>query len=405
MKKGLLLSVLAMASLAMAADVAFDGQVRYRLENGNHAFDADVDSYNYAYLRSRLGAKVTPQEGLNIYIQAQDSRTIGDPANGSAGTTVDDTGLGLHQGYFTWDCKVLSGLTILAGRFEYVKADSRFFGNGDWGPNGRAMEGWALMYAAPFAKIDVFGVKAAETYTAKTDVTDFGIYFGNILDKQIDVFYNTLNFGESDTDADGELDAKDALTTIGVHYDNTYFDKLGVNFNFGTQMGTDETGATDVDYGGSMFGLDVSYGLDLPILNKVGFGYESMSGDDPTTADSHEMWMELFPSAHKFHGLQDVPFTGVNGLTDLQLNFAGALPMDMAWKLDYHIFSSAEEFSNNTEALATDVGSEIDLSLAHKMDNFGVNLGWSMFTPADNFGPAAGADSQSWMYLQFTAGF
>jgi hypothetical protein len=395
MKKGLMLGVLAMASLAMATDVVFDGQVRYRLESTNGTFDGDVDPYNFAYLRTRLGAKVTPQDGLNIYIQAQDSRTIG--GLGNSATTVGDVNMGLHQAYFTWDCQAIKNLTILAGRFEYAKADERFFGKSDWNNNGMADEGWALVYKASFATIDLFGVKADENFTAKQDVTDFGLYFNNILDKRLDVFYNVLDMGQN------ALEKKNSISTIGVHYDNTYFDKLGVNFNFGKQMGTDEQSVGEPAYAGMMFGLDLNYGLDLPVLNKVGFGYESMSGQD--TSGDITQWIELFPSAHKFHGYQDIVGQMGPGLNDLQLNFMGALPGGMNWKLDYHMFTSAEEYSNNTEAAATDVGSEIDLSLGRKMDNFGVNLGWSSFTPADNFDAAGNTDAQSLMYLQFTAGF
>lgn len=397
MKKGLLLSVLAMASLAMAADVAFDGQVRYRMENSNEVFDSDIDAFNHTYLRTRLGATVTPQDGLKIYIQAQDSRHVGDPMLGNSGNTVADENLGLHQGFFTWDCQVVDNLTIQAGRFEFAKADERFFAKSDWNNNGLSHEGWVLSYGTPIGTVDLFGLKSFEMEIAKQDVTNWGVYFNNLFEKRIDVFYDIYDFGQD------AAENKNAVSTIGVHYDNTYFEKLGVNFNFGAQMGTNEQIAGDPAYSGMMYGLDVNYGLDLPILNKVGFGYESKSGQD--TSGDITAWMELYPSTHKFWGYQDIPFTGVNGLTDLQLNFAGALPMDMGWKLDYHIFSSAEEFTNNAEAAATDVGSEIDLSLGHKMNNFGVNLGWSMFTPADNFGPAAGADSQSWMYLMFTAGF
>jgi len=390
MKKGLLLSVLALAAVAQAADVAFDGQVRYRMENTNGAFSSDVDSYNVAKLRTRLGAKVTPQEGLNIYIQAQDSRTIG--GLGTSAQLTNDTNLGLHQAYFTWNCQALRGLTILAGRFEYAKADERFFGKSDWNNVGMAHEGWALIYPTPVGVVDVFGVKHTENAVAKGDITNFGIYFNNLLDKRIDLFFNNLNFGEN------PAEEKNSFNTIGLHYDNVYMDKIGVNFNFATQMGTSEWGGADVDYTGMMYGLDVNYELGLGFLNKVGFGYESTSAMDPDTGDMG--WQELFATGHKFWGLQDIVTPGAAGLNDLQLNFAGDLPMGLGYKLDYHMFSYIEDTGAEGN---TDLGSEIDLSLARKMGNFGLNLGYSMFMPTDNFAP--GGDSQSFMYLQMTAGF
>jgi hypothetical protein len=381
MKKGLLLSVLALATMAQAADVDWYGQVRYRLENTNGTFDSDIDSYNIARLRTQLGAKVSPQEGLNIHIQAQDSRVLGDAATASK--------LDLAQGYFTWNCQALQGLTILGGRFEYAKADARFFSDGGWG-DGLSHDGWALFYKTPVGVVDIYGVKVAETMVAKMDVTNFGFYFNNLLDKRIDLFFNNTNLGEN------AAEKKNGFNTIGLHYDNVYMDKLGVNFNFATQMGTNEQGAADVDYKGMMYGLDLNYELGLGFLNKVGFGYESTSAND--TAEIG--WQELYGDSHKFWGLQDIVTPGPAGLNDLQLNFAGDLPLGIAYKLDYHMFSYIEDTGLEGN---TDLGSELDLSLAKKMDNFGINLGYSMFTPTDNF--VANGDPQSWMYLQFTAGF
>ncbi|MDP2359276.1 MAG: alginate export family protein [bacterium] len=407
MKQGLMLSVLALATLAQAADVAFDGQVRYRMENSNFVwspahgkfvppFDSDVDAYNKAVLRTRLGATVTPQEGLKIHIQAQDSRTVGG-SHGSSGTLAEDSKLGLHQGYFTWACQELSGLEIKAGRFEMPMADQRFFGAVDWNNVGRSFEGWKLGYTGlDLVGIHFYGLKVNEMAAANMDQTAWGLYFANILGRRIDLFYHNDDFGEN------AAEKKNVRSTIGLHYDNTYFDKLGVNFNFGTQMGTNEQGAADMDYAGMMYGLDASWELGLGWLDKVGFGYESMSGRD-TSGDMTE-WQELYPTAHKFHGYMDIAgpvYSGSTaGLNDIQVNFWGSLPLGLAYKLDYHMFSFVEDtgFEGNT-----DLGSEFDFSLAKKMGNFGVNLGYSMFTPTDNIAP--GGDAQSWMYLMFTAGF
>ena len=398
MKKGLILSVMMLGAVAaQATDVTFDGQVRMRTESSNYAFDSDMDAYNMTALRTRIGLSVKPQDGLSIYVQAQDSRTLGGEAAGTSAGLTDDAGLGLHQAYFAWNCLLVDQLTILGGRFEYAKADHRFFGNVGWHNVGRSHEGWALLYRGlSFAEVDVFGVKAAEAYAPNQDVTNLGFYFGNLFGKKIDVFYNMLDFGE-DVNEDANV-----MNTIGVHYDNKYFDKLGVNFNFGTQMGTNEWGGADVDYAGSLLDLDLCYGLDMGILNKVGFGYESRSGWDGS-ADEWGAWIELFPTAHKFNGYMDLApgLVGSAGLNDIELNFWGDLPFGgLSYKLDYHMFSSVEDFGAEGN---TDVGSEIDLTLKKSVDNFSVDLGYSMFTPADNVAP--GGDSMSWMYLMFTAGF
>jgi len=393
MKKGLLLSALLLGTLAaQATDVVFDGQVRYRLESSNYSFDSDVDAYNYALLRTRLGATVQPQDGLQIYMQVQDSRIVG--GHGTSGTTMEDSKLGLHQGYFTWNCKAVDGLTIQAGRFEMAKADQRFFGSVGWSNVGRSFEGWALNYSGlSFASIDFYGLKVGEMNAANMDATAWGLYFNKIMGYNLDFFYNVHDFGEN------AAEDADKLNTIGLHYDNVYFDALGVNVNFGMQMGTNEQGASDVDYGGMMYGVDLSYALGMGWLDKIGFGYESMSGDD-TADDTYDAWLELYPTGHKFHGYMDIAGQSMAGLNDIQLNFWGNLPLGLQYKLDYHMFSYAVDTGLEGN---TDFGSEIDLTLKKSMGNFGVNVGWSMFTPTDNL--VTDGDAMNWMYLMFTAGF
>ena len=398
MKKGLLLSVLAMAAMAQA--VEFDGQVRYRLENGNYAFDSNVDAYNHANLRAQVGLKAEPQDGVNVYVQAHTNRLI----NGSAA----ENALDLHQAYVNWNCLLVPGLGVTVGRFELAKADQRFFGIDEWQATPTAHDGFVLSYGTPFTKIDLYSSKVVEAAVAKQDAANWGLYFNNIMDKKVDLFFNISDMGED------ALKKKNSFNTLGLHYDNTYFDKLGVNVNFATQSGTNE--ATKMDYTGMMFGLDASWDLGMGYLNKVGFGYESTSAANPDSSDYG--WQELYGAAHKFHGYQDIAGPNPFGLNDLQLNFQGALPMGLNYKLDYHMFSSVEKFtiykSDPTDPLSFDVaedttiGSEIDFSLAKQVDNFTVNLGYSIFTPEANFSSKNAStvgDAQSWMYFQVAAGF
>ena len=286
------------------------------------------------------------------------------------------------------------------------KADQRFFGSVGWSNIARTFEGWVTSYGIEgIVMADLYGLKVTESYVANTDRTAWGVYFNNLFSKGIDFFYHIDNFGEVDTDADGKTDAAHSRNTIGLHYGNTYFDKLGVTFNFGTQMGSNEWGGSAVDYAGMMYDLDLSWGLDLGFLQKIGFGYESMSGDSDAGDDQMEEWQELYPTAHKYHGYMDIAgpiFSGNNaGLNDIEINFLGVLPVGgLKYKLDYHMFSYAQDtgLENNT-----DLGSEIDFTLKKKMSNFAIAVGYSIFTPTDNL--VNGGDPVHWKYIQFIAGW
>lgn len=390
---------------ALATDLKFDGQIRYRSEfsNGTGAapvFDSDVDAFGVSYLRTRFGISANPTDKLGIYIQAQDSRITG--GNGTSGTLLNDTNFGIHQSYFTWQCQAIQGLSVLAGRFEMPKADERFFGAVGWNNVGRSFDGWVLGYDTPFTMVQFYGIKVVENMTANQDFTVWGLYFNNILDKRVDVFYNNDNFGEN-----GAEEAN-VRSTLGIHYDNNgveYMDgKLGVNFNFGMQMGTNEQGGTDMDYAGTLIDFDASWLLDMGFLNKVGFGYEMQSGDADPADDSMEAWQNLYPTSHKFNGYMDVMNNAPNGLNDIELNFWGNLAGMLDYKLDYHMFSTPEDFVGGDGTADTTVGSEMDLTLTRKFDNFTINAGYSMFMADDHFAGDPN-DGMNWMYLQFTAGF
>ncbi|MCB9474838.1 MAG: alginate export family protein [Candidatus Delongbacteria bacterium] len=383
---------------SLATELKFDGQVRYRSEFSNYSFDSNVDSYGMSALRTRIGFSAAPTEGLAIYVQAQDSRTMG--GNGTSGTLVNDMNFGIHQSYLSWDCRLISGLNLLAGRFEMPKADERFFGSVGWSNVGRSFDGYVLGYETPFTMVQFYGIKVVENFTANQDVTVWGLYFNNLFDKRVDLFYNNDDFGQN------AAEETNVRSTIGLHYDNAgaeYFDgKLGVNFNFGMQMGSNEWGGTAMDYAGQLIGLDATWALDMGFLNKVGFGYEMQSGDD-SADNSMDAWQNLYPTAHKFNGYMDLVNTGPNGLNDIQVNFWGSIADFVNYKLDYHMFSAAADYSNGT-TMDTAIGSEIDLTLSKKFDNFTINAGYSMFTADDHFAGNPN-DGMNWMYLQLTAGF
>jgi hypothetical protein len=388
----------AVVQSALATELKFDGSVRYRSEFTNGSFDSDVDAFGVSYLRTRFGIAANPTDKLGVYIQAQDSRITG--GNGTSGTLANDTNFGIHQSYLTWNCQLVSGLSLLAGRFEMPKADERFFGSVGWNNVGRSFDGWVLGYDTPFTMVQLYGIKVVENMVANQDFTVWGVYFNNIMDKRVDIFYNNDNFGEN------VAEEANVRSTLGVHYDNTgaeYLDgKLGVNFNFGMQMGTNEQGGTDMDYAGTLIDFDAAWLLDMGFLNKVGFGYEIQSGDD-SADDSMDAWQHLYPTSHKFNGYMDLVNTGPNGLNDIELNFWGDMAGFVDYKLDYHMFAAAADYAGPAGA-DTAIGSEVDLTLTKKFDNFTINAGYSMFMADDHFAGDPN-DGMNWMYLQFTAGF
>ena len=393
MKKTALLSALLLSAVvANAMDVKFDGQVRWRLENSNYGFDSDVDAHATQYLRTRVGMSAMPMDGLETYVQIQDSRTLG--SNAGSSSTGYDANIDLKQAWFRWRCQMMPALSFQAGRYEWAKADQRFFAKRNWSNTGMSHEGWNLAFASPMATIELYWHTVNESFVNAQDQESFGVYVNDIapdaLPGKLDFFFDIEDYGEN------AAEDANSMTTIGLHFDGTFVDVLRAKVNFAMQSGTNEWGASDVDYAGMMYGLCLDYGLNMGMLNSVFFGYESMSGTD---AADEMGWQELYPAYHAIHGISAAwnPATYGNGMTELKFGAKGMLPMQMSWMLSYHMFNSVEDMANGETA----IGNELDLCFGRDLGNFKIDLGYAMASIDDEL--MSDPDSNNWLYLQMTA--
>ncbi len=430
MKKTALLSTLLLcAAVAQAVELKFDGQVRWRMEmtkGKTDYFDSDVDAYAVQYMRTRIGMSAMPMEGLETYVQFQDSRKLGDgytmveqdtltmglseerapfysPSNRPI---TPDNDLYMKQAWFRWHCQLVPGLSFQAGRYEWAKADQRFFSKRNWNNYGMSHEGWNLRYENEMATVEFYWHTLLENETNAADQESYGVYISDIaapmLPVKLDVFFDVEDAGEITM---GSTDYANAMNTLGLHCEGTFMDMVRAKVNFAMQMGTNEFADVDLlgnvveaDYAGMLYGIEAAYLAHLGILEEIYIGYESFNAND----DGDYGWQELYPAYHAMHGIspwepafnESVEGYGFNAL---EVGAAGALPMELNWDLSYHIFSTVEDMASGETA----VGDEIDFTLARNFGKFKIDLGYTMANIDDKL--EADADAFNYFYLQMTA--
>ena len=176
-------------------------------------------------------------------------------------------------------------------------------------------------------------------------------------------------------------------------------EKLSKEVDFALQSGTSGT----TDSSATLIGVRIGVALaEMPFKPAVGIGFDLVSGDDPAT-DEYEAFNTLYATNHKYYGFMDyflnVPaHTHDAGLQDIIPTASFAPLKGLRVKLDYHLFSTAQEVSGETA-----IGTELDLTAIFNFRK-GINLvgGYSRFTPDKVFKLESwkrGPDPASWAYL------
>ena len=150
------------------------GEIRFRVEGDARDFDSDTDPHSYHYLRTRLALDFHADTRARVFIQAQDSRVLGQP---TSGTLDNDDNLGIHQAFAHLDGYLTEGLYHCIGRFEYAKGNQRLLGTVGWHNVGRAWDGVMSGYACEKLTVEGFLLKNEEGELLRNDDKDlFGVY-------------------------------------------------------------------------------------------------------------------------------------------------------------------------------------------------------------------------------------
>jgi hypothetical protein len=465
-------ALLTATTVAQAADVTFSGQFRPRFNIDNDASDSS-SSNTFTDVRVRLNAKAKVNANTEVFLQFQSVGTWGATATNAEGTRISEGGgagtgagaqasdllqdVGFHQAYLT--LKNLAGYAadLKIGRQEVVVDGHRLFGHTGWTQGAETKDAIRLTHAAGNHTLNYTFIKGIENDSLTTLArNDSEVHFLHAQTQGImggtltGIFTITDDDGANDSAAweDHEvwytIGARQKGKLSGLDYRVEYYHQFGDGGNIAVDCACAITGASNtggsVDRDAHMFGLRLGKTFKNAAWSPtLTLWFDSLSGidDDDAAGGDYGVFDTMYDTGHKFYGLMDFYLnragstTGYYGLEDYALKFKGTPKAGWTVKADFHHFRTQTEISGgdaNTViatdatlggAMDEDLGTEIDLTLAHKYDaNTTIALGYSHYFTTSTFGMlnggAAGSggtagsnnnDDADWTYLQIDTRF
>ena len=474
MKKNYFLAIavaalLLAATVAQAADVTFGGQIRPRFNIDNDS--SDTSSPNTFFdTRVRLNAKANVNANTAVFLQFQSVGNWGADgggqthngtrlAIGGGGEEANDnlSDVGFHQAYLTLKNFAGYAADLKVGRQEIVVDGHRLFGHTGWTQGAQTSDAIRLTHAAGNHTLNYTYIAAEEqdsiTTTARQDANVHflhaqtqGIMGGTLtgIFTITDDHAGNSSAAFEDHEVWYTIGARQKGKLSGLDYRVEYYHQFGDAGNIASDCACAITGATEtgdsVDRNAHMFGLRVGKTFKNAAWSPtLTLWFDSLSGTDDDDASGGEFgtFDVMYDTGHKFYGLMDFYLnragstTGYYGLEDYALKFKGTPKAGWTVKADFHHFRTQTEISGgdaNTViatdatlggAMDEDLGTEIDLTLAHKYDaNTTIALGYSHYFTTSTFGMlnggAAGSggtagsnnnDDADWTYLQIDTKF
>jgi len=455
----MVIAFFAATSIAQAADVSFGGQMLMRYElNGQSDHNDETTMNDAMQSRIRLNSTIKINDETSAFIQMQSTRTWGeDPTtgtvagttsfggSGNASATVSDTdaSVGVHQAYFTLKNFASLPVDLRVGRQEIIFDGHRLFGNTIWTMGMQAHDAVRLdhkhgnhhlTYAYIIGADDEIG--AANSINGNDiEVHALRANYQGILGGNLSV-YGVATLDDCGATAAAAAAAcsgqandmytigfRQAGQLFGIDYRGEYYWQGGdaradatrnrVNLSYADTF-------TNVDRDAYMYGVRVGKKFNNVTMKPgITVWWDVLSGTDDGDINDNEWgtFNHLYDTGHKFYGLLDNFLNPINqntqGLGFRDLALKGTLEPVPGWtlKADYHWFWTDTDPQDNplargpnvTVSTDSDLGTELDLSLAHKYNaNTVITAGWSQFVGEELFNQQRGSSSDSnWAYLQF----
>jgi hypothetical protein len=446
------------STIAQAADITFSGQIRPRFimdedatdtTNLTGATDLDTDKAFVFDTRVRLNAKANVNANTEVFLQLQSVGNWGvDGANtgtrqsqgGAAGQSSDTLAdVGFHQAYLT--LKNFGGKAVDAkiGRQEVVLDGHRLFGNTGWTTGAETKDAIRLTHSGGNHTINAIYIAETNSDAVDDDVNQNGHMYvlhtntQGVLGGALSGYFVYLN----DSSADAEVSSEQNWFTIGARqagklgsldYRVEYYHQFGdgaAAANAVAGYGTAVTNSSDIDRDAHMFGIRVGKTLaNVAGKPSLTLWYDRLSGtDDEDVTDSDFGGFDtLSDTGHKFYGFQDFYLSSTGGgtrglgLQDIAIKTKISPAAGWTAKADMHWFHTAVDASGDDAdtfvtsdglingVLETDLGSELDLTLAHKYDaNTKIVLGYSHYWTSATFGQLNAAGGQALTLLTNSA--
>lgn len=395
-KSKLAVSVLTVLSVGSSLSVSAEEQVdqlstdvdlsfRYRVELVDQ--EGPLKKAKASTLKTRATVKTNWTSGFDSVIEFDDVTVVGlDDYNAGMGNTpekseyavvADPEGTEVNQAFIRYQ---KDQLNAAYGRQRILIGNQRFVGSVGWRQNEQTYD--SFTFNGELA--DNVDLSVAHVYRANR------IFGENVPAGRHDHNTNLVNL-VYETPANGQLSAfylqvdnETALSlsnsTFGIRYAGSV-NTFAYALEYASQS---DAGDNPNNYSADYYLLEAAY---KQKDYSVGIGYEALGGD----VAGGQGFTTSLATLHKFQGWADVFLaTPVAGIEDWNINASFQLS-DFKFKAVYHDFS--------TEESSVDLGSEIDFSVATKVNkNLAVLLKYADFN-SDNESLYASRDK---LWLMFT---
>ena len=377
---------------------ALNGQIRHRLEVNNNDLNSDTEASAFNLLRTRLGVRLFPIEGIEAFVQVQDARAFGEETNTLNDGDADQ--IDFHQAYlqianlFDWP------LDLQIGRFEAIYGSQRLIGAVGWHNIGRSFDGVRVRLHPENTRLDLFNLKIIER-GAPGGSGDLNVY-GAYGDFQLIDGFTSHAFLIWQR-------AQPASTTLNRYTTGLYLSGNTGPFVPELELALQGGEIEGRDVSAYMAAINLSYLLsESPIQPKISAGFDLLSGDDSPAEGDVKVFDTLYATNHKFYGAMDyflnIPLNTLGlGLQDLHAGI-GLKPVDeVTLQLVYHNFIAQQDFILEDGSSASRFGSELDFSLAfvyNSAASFTGGVSW--FNPGQIFETTIGPDAGIWAYIMTT---
>lgn len=363
----------------------FSGQLQLRSELDGRDFSNKTYPLTFASLRTRFGVEKAIDDKLVFFLQAQDSRVLGEEPT----LTSNIKNLDLHQGFVKLIRPFEIPVTVQAGRFEMQYGTERFIGASNWVYTGRSFNGIRCMFDVG-AKLDIWAITQNENVAYISSATPTFYSFPSKQNQSVGFygFWMSKEFDEKqklDLFAYYEINRKMtngenkdvSVITVGLNHNGKYGD-ISTITEAAYQLGK----RSIKDVSAYLFSITLNYKIkDI----KIGLATDFLSGTKPSVTDKFSTFVLSFGTGHKYLGYMDYYFkntlTNTLGINDIYLttslnpensNFSGGI--------NIHHFSSAQKSRSGQKVF----GQEIDLTIKYEfIKNTSINWGFSLFLPGD----------------------
>jgi len=475
MKKNYFLAIavaflMLVGTVAQAADIAFSGQFRPRLNFDSDARDTTTNTAIFD-TRVRLNAKSNINANTAMHLQFQSVGVWGNDDGDGDGTRISLGGggnqasdtladVGFHQAYLTYKNFAGQPLDMKIGRQEVVIGGHRLFGHTGWLQGAETKDAIRLKHAGGNHVLGYTYI-AAENQDAigNSDEGNSNVHIltastqgimGGALEGILTVTDDdtTSSIGDDAAWEDNQtwftIGARQKGKLSGLDYRVEFYHQFGDAGAVASGAAAPTiTGATSdgdsVDRDAQMFGIRLGKTFkNTRFSPSITLWYDHLTGTDDDDANGADWgtFDVMYDTGHKFYGFMDVYLnrTGLNsgfyGLRDFAIKTKFIPRAGWTAKMDWHHFRTETDIEGDDGGnvavtgaagtqMETDLGTEVDLTLAHKYDAntkivFGYSHYWTTYTfsqintgagSLNNDGGSGQNDGADWGYVMIDTKF